>query len=666
VFASTTALSQGTRSPDRIRRLSAFAAAVPRTRRSPPAEGGAVRAMVSRLRSRGAEHAILERRGAVLASAYHPWEASLRASAAGGVAVAGDLALVADASLYYRDDLRRAMAASGTRIGEADRADRLVLAAFRTWGEACVARLEGDFAWLVHDAAADVAVAARDFSGRRPLFYAVLPDILLVASSVGAVLAHPACPQELDPAGIAAAAAGLFGDPGGSAHRAVRALPPGHTLVLRDGRVTIHRHWSAPVVETRRTIRGVTLDEGAEELRSLLLRAAAERTDGETTAVWMSGGWDSPAVFGAAHAASRGSSRIRPVSISYPPGDPGREDEHIARIAEHTGTDVHWLDIGKIPLFDDPAARAAARDQPFGHIYETWNRALARGSRSVGARVAFDGVGGDQLFQVSFVVLAELLRHARFLAMREEWRAKRLRGRRFFLQWAVLPNLPEAARHALGRILGGEVVRTYLERPVPPWIRTDALERHGVLERERAGMPPAGRSAPVAYEMRWYLEHPFAGKILSTVSDLALQEGIELRSPLYDGRVVRFAVSRPWNERSWRGETKRTLRRAAAAWLPDDVLAPRTSRTGTTSGYLERSFRHGNLDFVRTYLADPLLAQLGMVDASVLRAEWARYRRSGGENRAVALLFTLQTEMWLRTHAGFESGAAGGERRRGT
>jgi asparagine synthetase B (glutamine-hydrolysing) len=145
-----------------------------------------------------------------------------------------------------------------------------------------------------------------------------------------------------------------------------------------------------------------------------------------------------------------------------------------------------------------------------------------------------------------------------------------------------------------------------------------------------------------------------------------LQEGVELRSPLYDGRIVRFAASRPWNERSWRGETKRTLRRAAAAWLPDDVLAPRASRTGITSGYLERSFRHGNLDFARTYLVEPLLAELGMVDASILHSEWARYRRSGGENRAVALLFTLQTEMWLRAHAGLEIGATIGERSGGT
>src|SRR5690606_4084438 len=136
--------------------------------------------------------------------------------------------------------------------------------------------------------------------------------------------------------------------------------------------------------------------------------------------IWLSGGWDSPAVFAAGQAALRASGDPRsllPVSISYPPGDPGREDELIESIAMHWDVPIHWVDIRDIPFVDRPVERAAERDEPFGHAFEMWHRSLARGSRGVGAHVAFDGVGGDQLFQVSEVYFADLLRSGRLLEL---------------------------------------------------------------------------------------------------------------------------------------------------------------------------------------------------------------------------------------------------------
>ena len=102
-----------------------------------------------------------------------------------------------------------------------------------------------------------------------------------------------------------------------------------------------------------------------------------------------------------------------PGSIGEPEGDAGREDELIRDIAARWNAPVHWLDIKDIRFFDDPEKGAAERAEPAAHPFELWHRSLARGTRATNSRVALEGVGGDQLFQVSEVFLADLLRAGR-------------------------------------------------------------------------------------------------------------------------------------------------------------------------------------------------------------------------------------------------------------
>src|SRR5690606_18689560 len=106
---------------------------------------------------------------------------------------------------------------------------------------------------------------------------------------------------------------------------------------------------------------------------------------------------------------------------SYPPGDRGREDESILTIAAHHGQSVSWASVEEAPLVEaEPIAESAGFEQPFVHPYRIWNRRLAEVTRSAGASVALDGAGGDQLFGLTPVFLAELLRRGRLVsAVRE-------------------------------------------------------------------------------------------------------------------------------------------------------------------------------------------------------------------------------------------------------
>lgn len=557
--------------------------------------------------------------------------------------------VLADASLFYRNDLRRAI---GVREADAPGAAALIARTYAREGSAGFARLEGDFATILWDAREQALVAARDFTGRRTLFYAERPDALLIASSIGALLVDPAVPPDLDLATVASVAAGLWSHPAATAYRAIREVPAGHVLRWRPGRAAeIHPFWEAPAsIPSRRR----PIDDAASELRELLVSAVDERVPGAAPAgLSLSGGWDSTAVYGAGREALRrrpaDDRSLVPVSISYPPGDPGREDEFIAAVVSHWGSTAHLIPVDDIPIWDDPWTEAAQREQPFAHTYERWNRRLFQAARARGARVMLDGAGGDQLFQVSDIYLSDLARTGQWIELARQSATRRALGWKHLWRWAIRPVLPTAVTETLARLRRMEAPTHHLARREPGWFRHGFLREHDVPGRDAAAAPvlPPG----VLGELHAYLRYPFFARVFGLMTDIARDEGLEPRSPLLDQRIVRFSASRPWSDRADRHETKRVLRRAMRGLLPDVVLASRPQRTGITTAYFFRQLRSTARPTIDALLQDPFLASLGMIDATRLRDAWAHLQRHDDSETAARLWFTVQAELWLRAHA---------------
>ncbi|CAN5245989.1 asparagine synthase-related protein [soil metagenome] len=614
--------------------------------------------MVDAMGSEPGDALELWRDGSVLLGvSRRPWE--MAAGFADGVLLLqeGDLVVAADASLYYRDDLRKALLSAGSDP-RGDSPSHLIAAAYRVWGDACVDRLEGDFSFLLWDRERRVLLASRDFTGTRPLFYAEAGSSLLVASRIAGLLAHPDCPRDLNLTAVGEAAAGLFALRHETAYRSVSQLPAGWNLAWRAGERRLHQYWDPQPVELATS----SFDDAAEELRELLCRSVSERMDSAApTSVWLSGGYDSTAIYGAGMEVLRqrgGTEKLEAISVSYPPGDSGREDELIAAVSERWDGSVHWLDIRDIPFFSDPAANASQRDEPFAHAYEEWNRALATATRESGCRVALGGYGGDELFGGSAVYLADLFRTGRWLALSSEWSALGLGGSGFkrFFQLAVQPFLPPAVLRAAGALRPGKPpLRTPWDRPLPPWMNRRFVRERGLLEiARRERQPRRGRSLE-AYHLDWLLTHPFHPRAYSYVFGVARDAGVEIRSPLYDRRIIRFARGRPREDRIGGFKVKRVLRRAVRGLVPGEVLAPRGGRTGTTASYFDSAMRVQHAGFLRETLWDPMLAEVGIIDREVLRREVDAYLQKGMAGLALPIYLTLQTELWLRTHAGLRA-----------
>jgi asparagine synthase (glutamine-hydrolysing) len=587
---------------------------------------------------------------ATLGIASDLWEMTSARDPMLAAAVEAGIVVVADAALYYRTDLLRGLRARDTRPS-GPTAAHLILAAYRAWGEHCASRIEGDFAFIVWDSVVHRMIAARDLNATRPLFYTETRDGPLLASAVSGLLAAGAEPG-FNLTHLGEVAAGLALDETSTCHASIQRIPAARTLSsASDGSLTLAAHWDPPTFESGRRL---TLEDGAVELRDLLASAVQERMDAvRPTSVWLSGGWDSPAVFGAAMLATGGDvDRVRAVSITYPVGDPGREDELIASIAKRWGASPHWIDSASISLLDQVREGAEGRDEPFAHVFEHWNRALARGSRRGDSHVALHGNGGDQLFQVSLVYLADLVRGGRLLKVARECRARGVRDARTLFRWAIQPLLPAFALDAAAKLRRGRPLRGYLERDVPAWITRDFAHRTALRERARTMPTRRGGESFAALESRYYMTAPYFPRVYACVSGIARDEKVELRSPLMDPRVIAFAAGRPREERASQRETKRVLRAAMRGIIPDDVLAPRRTRTGTTGRLFGRALRDVGGELIDTAIRDSRLAELGIIEPTALRRGWDAWKANGDGNLGVALFLTLQTEFWTRAHDG--------------
>jgi asparagine synthase (glutamine-hydrolysing) len=611
-----------------------------------------VAALLKAMPGRGNDVLATHGNGAPITAGYglarYEWED--RMSPAQGPVEVDGCVVVADATLYYQEDLRRKISDAGISAGHTPA--HLIGAAYQAFGERSFALIEGDYSFVLHDLRQQKVFAVRDFVGQRPLHYALLPDHLVIASTIGGVCAWPGCPRAYDLLALAETTSFLLADGEATGFEAVRSVPAGHYLALdvQNGRSSVQRFWHPPKFNSDDPV-DMSFEEAANHLLALIEHAVDERTPAAgATAITLSGGYDSPAVYAVMHRVNdkRGAARdtIIPVSMSFPEGDIGREDELIRSITAQYGQESLWLDTTRVPLLDN----GLLSDDPFVHPYLNVNRQMIRLAAGAGARVVFNGFGGDNLFHGELSYLSDLLARRRIMALRRAWKDEQLSGIALFARHVVWPLAGPRTRKLAGWLRGRPVANAHIERRPAPWINSPL--REAAFQHEEQTGPRRRPGEPMeSFEHRWMFEHQLFPRVSSSLASMSLHAGVEQRSPLVDERIVRFAATRPRIERRRAGHTKRLLRHAVAGLLPDEVLAVRSHKTGTMTDYLTKGISDGVAAVVCEMFSGSLLSQMGIIDENRLLRAVQTFHPSRLRPYDPAIILTLQVENWLRTHA---------------
>jgi asparagine synthase (glutamine-hydrolysing) len=208
----------------------------------------------------------------------------------------GDVVLTFNGEIYNYLKLRLELEALGYRFrSQCD--TEVLLHAYEAWGEGCLERFNGMFAFAVWDARSEQLFLARDRFGIKPLYYYHKGDLFLFASEIKALLTHPTlsvrvCPEAL---GEYFTFQNIFSDR--TLFEGVRLLPPGCWMrVEAAGRPALQqqRYWD---YHFRPNGAPASADEAAEELGRLFEQAVTRQLVADVpVGAYLSGGLDSGSI----------------------------------------------------------------------------------------------------------------------------------------------------------------------------------------------------------------------------------------------------------------------------------------------------------------------------------------------------------------------------------
>ncbi|HTP11833.1 MAG TPA: asparagine synthase (glutamine-hydrolyzing), partial [Anaerolineae bacterium] len=245
----------------------------------------------------------------------------------------GTLWIVFNGEIFNYVELRPKLEALGHRFATHSDTE-VILHLYEEYGPACLQHLNGQFAIAIWDNARHTLFLARDRVGIRPVFYTVSDGQLVFASEIKALLAHPAVQARVSPAALSQLFTFWSVLPPATIFDGISQLPPGHYLLVQDGRWDIQPYWSPDftVSDEERPA-----DSWAEELESLLIDATQIRLRADVpVGAYLSGGLDSSltTAFIRKHTATP----LDTFSIAF--SDPQfDESSYQRRMAQELGTD---------------------------------------------------------------------------------------------------------------------------------------------------------------------------------------------------------------------------------------------------------------------------------------------------------------------------------------
>jgi asparagine synthase (glutamine-hydrolysing) len=520
---------------------------------------------------------------------------------------AAGVTIVYNGEIYNYRELNGELAELGHRART--RSDtETILNAYAAWGEECVERLNGMFAFVLHDAKRRLLFGARDRMGEKPLYYVNDRGFFAFASEAKALLAHPGVRRNLD---LRAAALYLLFEHVPAPHAiyaGMSKLPAGcsFTFGLGDGRLSLRTYWdplTAPPVPDERPLLA-SLDEAVRR------RLIADVPLG----VFLSGGIDSSAVT-ASMVRSIGPAHVKTFSIGFT--DSRFDESGAARaLARHLGTDHHER------ILDVAAAREAIPvvcgflDEPFADPSIVPTYLLARFTREH-VTVALSGDGGDELF--AGYPTFKAIRAARLYNLlvpsfvdRGVVRPLAARLRPDYGYFSLDFKANQFLRGAKGR--DDERLQRWLSAFVPeelPGLLTPeaaaTLDLGSLYDQARESYHHAEGWDAVNRDAYVYAKGYLAEGILTKVDRATMAVSLEARAPLLDPELVTRAFSIPGNLKVRHGRLKHVFKEALRGVVPDDILARP-----------KRGFALPIAQWFRDGLREDLLASL---DPSRLRRE---------------------------------------------
>ncbi len=530
--------------------------------------------------------------------------------------------LVYNGELYNTEELRRELVKLGHRFrGHSD--TEVVLHSYAQWGEDCVDRFNGIFAFGVWEEGRRRLFLARDRIGVKPLFYMCHKGGLLVASEIKTILAYPTVKAELDILGAyQLLMLGPGRMPGSGVLRNICEVEPGCCGYYEEGSLYLQPYWYLRDREHRDSF-----EETVDNVRYLVNDAIRRQMVSDVPiGTFLSGGLDSSIISAvcAEELAGRGE-QLRTYSVDYVDNDkyfrankfqPNSDGYFIGQMTQTLHSDHHLTRLSPEQLIGTLEEATLARDLPGMADVDFSLLAFCKEIRR-DVKVALSGECADEIF-----------------GGYPWYRDPEVRAREGF-PWAqntaqrtalLLPSLREKGNPA------DYVMDAYLDT----CRRSDILPGTSEMEIRMKQM--------VNLNFRWFMQ-----TLLDRKDRMSMYCSLEIRVPFCDYRIAEYLYGVPWEFKDRQGKEKGLLRHAVEGLLPQEVLWRKKSPYPKTFDPKYEQLVRSRLEALLLDGSAPLLS---LVDRDAVRAIleeepiWPWYGQL--MRRPQTMAYFLELDFWLR------------------
>jgi asparagine synthase (glutamine-hydrolysing) len=560
------------------------------------------------------------------------------------MAAAGErVQIVFNGEIYNFMQLRAELQAMGHRFKT--RSDtEVILRGYLEWGDRCIEKLNGMFAFGIWDSRQRNIVLARDRVGKKPLYVFHEGPVLAFASEIKALRAGGFCPDETDLEALDCYFSFGYIPAPRTIYKKVRKLPAAHHLNVGESSRSEKKYWN--LCFSRPKAR--TLDDATEEFEALFEDAVKCRLMSEVPlGAFLSGGVDSPLVVSTMVRAM--SSPVITNSIGF--DDRQRGELPTAKmVAGYLKTDHHEYIVK--PQISDVLTKIAWHfDEPFADssAVPTWYVCqMARQN----VTVALSGDGGDESFGgYSFryiphlfesrirSVLPTVLRRLVFGSLGAAWPGS-----------ARLPK-PLRIKTILENLAVGDVEAFYRDLI---WLRKDdrqLLYSADFLDSLRGFIPMetvfplySGSDASDALGRSQHTDLQFymTDDVLAKVDRMSMAHSLEVRSPLLDYRIIEFAAGLPSRLKVNSRMGKLVLRQAFSKRLPHSLaLRKKVGFSIPAARWLRQELK----PLVEGTIFNTSSALCELLQPKALQRMWAEHK-AGSRDHSVFLWGVLMFGLW--------------------
>jgi len=544
----------------------------------------------------------------------------------------GALTVVYNGEIYNYLVLRSELSALGARFVTAGDTE-VLLHAWAAWGPAMLDKLNGMFAFALHDSRRQSLFLARDRMGTKPIHYVELSDGgVAFSSELKGLLAHPLLRREPDIRAVEDYLAYGYVPDDSCLIAGVKKLPAGHSLLLERGKsIPAPSRWWDIDFSRRATGSARALEE---QLLALLRDAVTSRMVSDVPlGAFLSGGVDSSTVV--ALMAESSKRAVKTCTIGF--DEAGHDERSYANLiasrfaTEHRERVVAADDFGLIDTL------VVAFDEPFADASALATYRVSQLARE-NVTVALSGDGADEAFagyrRYKFQAAEERIRgllpadvRARLFGALGRWYPKADWAPRPLRAKTTLLALAEDGAEAYARSVG---VTTPALRAALFSVRAKReLGGHRAEDRYVRSMRDAPARSALDRAQYADFQHWLPGDILTKSDRTSMAVSLEAREPLLDYRLVEFAATLPDDFRLRRGQGKWLMKKTMERYLPRDILyRPKMGFVTPVSAW----FRGALADEAAALSTSRTLRETGWFDPSAIATLAADHRAGRAEH----------------------------------